>query len=275
MKISVITINYNNATGLRKTAASVLGQTYADFEYLIIDGGSTDGSREIAEELAPRLGYWCSETDGGIYNAMNKGVGHAKGDYLLFLNSGDTLSDAKVLESIARELDGTDIVYGNLLFRYPRPKKDFYRVYPDELTAGFFLKDSLPHPASFIRRKLLVDTPYNETYRIVADWEFFCRKIVIDNCSTRHVDLCVADFAVDGVSADHSKADAEKEFGINSLFAPKLRDALCAQGATEACGLTDEIIALGNTRKLRKRLRGLLKGLIRSVLYIDNALKRH
>lgn len=274
MKLSIITINFNNASGLRKTAASVLTQTFTDFEYLIIDGGSTDGSREVVEEMSSRLAYWCSEKDCGIYNAMNKGVSHAKGDYLLFLNSGDMLSDTKVLENMATALDGTDIVYGNLMFCYPRPQKDFYRIYPDELTAGFFFTDSLPHPASFIRRQLLVDMPYDESYKIVADWIFFTRSIVIDNRSTHHIDLRIADFTVDGASANHSQVDIERQRGIQSLFTPMICEAISVQSAAAACYITSELISLGRTRKLRKRLRNLLKTVINSALFIDNAFKR-
>ena len=108
-KLSIITINRNNAAGLRKTIESVVSQTYTDFEYIIIDGASTDGSVEVIKEyaeatlpcgegLGERL-YWVSEPDKGIYNAMNKGILKAQGEYLLFLNSGDWLVDKDVIKS--------------------------------------------------------------------------------------------------------------------------------------------------------------------------------
>ena len=89
MKLSVITINFNNRDGLRKTIESVVNQTYNDFEYIIIDGGSTDGSVDVIKEYADRIDYWVSEPDKGIYNAMNKGIDVAKGEYCIFMNSGD------------------------------------------------------------------------------------------------------------------------------------------------------------------------------------------
>ena len=92
MRLSIITINYNNREGLRKTIESVVNQTYRNFEYIIIDGGSTDGSVEVVKEYADRISYWVSEPDNGIYNAMNKGVLAANGKYIQFLNSGDTRS---------------------------------------------------------------------------------------------------------------------------------------------------------------------------------------
>ena len=89
MKLSIITINYNNREGLKKTINSVINQTFRDFEYILIDGGSEDGSKEIILQHEAQFSYWRSEKDHGIYNAMNKGILAAKGDYLLFLNSGD------------------------------------------------------------------------------------------------------------------------------------------------------------------------------------------
>ena len=98
MKLSIITINYNNLAGLQKTIESVVSQTFRDFEWIVIDGGSVDGSRELIERYANSFSYWVSEPDKGIYNAMNKGIVVAKGDYLLFLNSGDWLCDEMALE---------------------------------------------------------------------------------------------------------------------------------------------------------------------------------
>ena len=96
----IITINYNDAAGLKKTIDSVINQTYTEFEYIIIDGGSSDSSLQIIKENANQINYWVSETDKGIYNAMNKGIEAAKGEYLLFLNSGDYLLDSLVLKKV-------------------------------------------------------------------------------------------------------------------------------------------------------------------------------
>jgi acetyltransferase-like isoleucine patch superfamily enzyme len=126
MKLSIITINRNNAAGLRKTIESVVSQTYTDFEYIIIDGASTDDSVNIIKEyaeatlpcgegLGERL-YWVSEPDKGIYNAMNKGILKANGEYCLFLNSGDWLYDNDVLNDVFSISPTEDIVYGNDVF---------------------------------------------------------------------------------------------------------------------------------------------------------------
>ena len=116
-KISIISINYNNKEGLRKTVESVVNQTYKNFEYIVIDGGSTDDSTDILDEYHEKINYIVSEPDSGIYNAMNKGIKVAKGDYLLFLNSGDCLIDQFVIQKVITELnDKISIYYGNLIY---------------------------------------------------------------------------------------------------------------------------------------------------------------
>ena len=110
MKYSIITINYNNKDGLEKTILSVLGQTCHDYEYIIIDGGSTDGSVDVIKKYANRIDYWVSEPDSGRYPAMNKGINQAKGDYLNFMNSGDTFYSSTVLVDIAKMNYTEDII---------------------------------------------------------------------------------------------------------------------------------------------------------------------
>ena len=115
-QISIITINYNNASGLEKTIRSVVEQTYNEYEYIIIDGASSDKSKEVIQEYQRYIDFWCSEKDSGIYNAMNKGIQKASGEYLLFLNSGDVLNNSAVLADIHGFLSGEDIVYGRNSF---------------------------------------------------------------------------------------------------------------------------------------------------------------
>ena len=111
--ISIITINYNNASGLEKTIRSVVEQTYNEYEYIIIDGASLDKSKEVIQEYQRYIDFWCSEKDSGIYNAMNKGIQKASGEYLLFLNSGDVLHNSAVLAAIHGFLSVQDILYGD------------------------------------------------------------------------------------------------------------------------------------------------------------------
>ena len=115
MKLSIITINRNNAAGLRDTMQSVVSQTSRDFEYIVVDGASTDGSVEVIKELAPLFGdglKWLSEPDNGIFSAMNKGIRMAEGTYCLFLNSGDSLYNSQVVDEFVQFDCNEDIVSG-------------------------------------------------------------------------------------------------------------------------------------------------------------------
>jgi glycosyltransferase involved in cell wall biosynthesis len=137
--LSIITINYNNRPGLQKTFNSVLGQFYKDFEYIIIDGGSTDGSKELIEKNATAFSYWVSEKDQGIYNAMNKGIIKAKAKYLLFLNSGDFLVDEKSLESISLSSHDEDIICADI--KINEMGRHWIKKAPDSLSFDYFTKD--------------------------------------------------------------------------------------------------------------------------------------
>ena len=115
LKISVVTVCYNAAVSIEQTMLSVLGQSYPDIEYIVIDGGSTDGTVDIIKKYADRLAYWVSEPDKGIYDAMNKGIAAATGSYINFMNSGDSFYDNRVVEAVVPYLssDMKAVIYGN------------------------------------------------------------------------------------------------------------------------------------------------------------------
>lgn len=172
--IDIITINLNNKEGLEKTIESVINQTFFDkVNFIIIDGDSTDGSKEIIEKYADKLFYHISEKDKGIYNAMNKGIRASVSPYLLFLNSGDYLKENNVLEKVFPYLDGTDIVYGDEWKTNEYLKGNYKAKYPDKLDESFFRRTSLPHQSTFIKRELLIQHPYSEEYKVISDWKFF------------------------------------------------------------------------------------------------------
>lgn len=198
MKLSIITVNLNNAKGLQKTIESVITQTFTDYEYIIIDGGSIDGSKEIIEKYADKITYWVSEPDKGIYNGMNKGIKVAKGEYCLFLNSGDYLVNNIVLQKVNAHLLGQNIVYGNLKILGKEQK------YLPKLTLLNFVEGSIPHPATFIKKKLLYRIGmYNENYKIVSDWEFFIKSIIIKKSSYKHIDIVITNFDENGISSSY------------------------------------------------------------------------
>ena len=217
-KLSIITINYNNADGLKQTLHSVLEQTYQEYEYIIIDGGSNDESKQHILACQDRLGYWCSEKDKGIYNAMNKGILKATGEYILFLNSGDYLHDNKVLEKVIPNLSGEDIVYGDLLL-LDNGGKTKVRVYPDHLSLRYMLSDTIGHPASFIKRDLFSGSLYSENLKIVSDWEFFLKKIIKCQASYKHIALLVSVFDLTGISsANIELCQKEREIVLHNEF---------------------------------------------------------
>lgn len=201
MKLSIITINYNNRDGLRKTIESVVNQTWKDFEYIIIDGGSTDDSVEVIKEFADRIDYWVSEPDKGIYNAMNKGIGQAKGEYCLFLNSGDSLHRPHTLTEIAPLLNECDIISGSLNKLTSPP---VLMIPPHVVSLAYLYEGTLPHQSTFIRTNILQQLYYDEHYRMVSDWKFWVEALVLHGYTYKCINQVVSDFDMAGISSTHT-----------------------------------------------------------------------
>ncbi|CAG4999697.1 putative glycosyltransferase [Dyadobacter sp. CECT 9275] len=204
LQLSLITINLNNKEGLLQTIRSVLQQSFESFEYIIIDGGSTDGSLDIIRENSAFINYWTSEPDNGIYHAMNKGINVAKGKYCLFLNSGDWLSGPEILRRALADQSDADIISGDIYF-YDNVKQAIKWLVPspDQVTAKTLFLGTLPHQATFIKRSLF-DTIglYNEQLRITSDWLFFLEALFVFNCTYLHYTGVIAYFNMDGISCD-------------------------------------------------------------------------
>jgi len=200
-RLSIITINLNNVNGLKKTIDSVIEQDFDDYEYLIFDGGSTDGSKELILSYGQYLNYWRSNKDNGIFNAMNEGVAAAKGEYLLFLNSGDFLIERNVLSKAFKLNFEEDIVVGNCVISKDG-KKVFEVVPPDEISLSAFFRKTIPHQASFIKANLFKEAGcYSEEYSIHADYEFFLRALIVNNCGYRHINITITDYNLEGISS--------------------------------------------------------------------------
>ena len=201
-KLSIITVNLNNAEGLEKTIQSVISQTFTDYEYIIIDGGSIDGSKEIIEKHTDKITYWVSEPDKGIYNGMNKGIKAAKGEYCQFLNSGDYLVDENVIEQVVGFNAVEDIIYGDIY--YSNGVDDIRLIkYKKTISLSLFENGSLPHPSSMIRKTVFDKFGYyNEKNRVVSDYEFFLKVFIKQPQQFRYLNLCFSVFDLNGISND-------------------------------------------------------------------------
>ncbi|RJP46171.1 MAG: glycosyltransferase [Desulfobacteraceae bacterium] len=218
MILSIITINYNNASGLKKTMESVMAQTSKNFEYIVIDGGSTDHSLEIIKsftsiphgiytpktdkQLKPPITYWISEPDTGIYNAMNKGIRMAKGDYCQFLNSGDWLASPHVTIQMLENLPEKGILIGNMLKMMPGGKvlRDCGLGFAQPTFLTFY-RGTLNHSPAYIRRDLFTRYGfYDENLRIVSDWKWYLQAVGLNNEQVTYFDKDVTCFEMTGIS---------------------------------------------------------------------------
>ena len=198
-KLSIITICYNSCEDLRKTFDSVFSQTCKEFEYIVIDGGSTDGSADLIKANADKIDYWVSEPDKGIYNAMNKGVAHAHGEYCLFLNGGDTLYEKESIEKILPQLTGEKIVYARV------KKGDKISKYIPEMSFIELCYPGVCHQGFFINTELMRKIPYDESLKLVSDWKFLLEALIVNNVSYKGVDMVVCNFDMGGASTSNQE----------------------------------------------------------------------
>jgi glycosyltransferase involved in cell wall biosynthesis len=197
--LSIITINKNNAAGLEKTIQSVADQTFTDFEYIVIDGASNDGSVEIIIKLADKINYWKSESDTGIYNAMNSGIKKAHGEFCLFLNSGDFLVESETLANVFEEiskLKESDIYYGDCIM-----SDNSIIKYQPEIQINHLITGTISHQNSLIKRSLFYEHGlYNENLKISSDWEFFLLEYYKYHSKFIHITTNIAIFDNNGIS---------------------------------------------------------------------------
>lgn len=218
MKLSIVTVNFNNVQGFIETMNSILDQTFRDFEWIVIDGGSTDGFKELITTVPQgHLAYWCCEPDRGIYNAMNKGIIHSKGDYICFLNSGDIFYDSNVLDTVFHVEYESHVLYGDAIFTFNSDDgyKEVLRVYPDNITLSWLYHEAFNHQATFTRREVLEQFWFDENYRIMADRKIWL-QIMLARLSFKHISIPVVKYDHSGLSATNG------ELWINELIA--LRD---------------------------------------------------
>jgi glycosyltransferase involved in cell wall biosynthesis len=201
-RLSIITINFNNKAGLIKTSQSVFEQTFTNYEYILIDGGSTDGSVAHIELNRDKFSYCVSEPDKGIYNAMNKGILQAKGEYVQFLNSGDWLVNDSVLSTVFADLPACDMVYTNMIKVLPGGKlKTDKGLQGKEISFRSLYQFNINHSSVFIRRSLFSKYGmYDEQYKIISDWKFFLVVAGLNPATVIYKNVDVAYFDMTGIS---------------------------------------------------------------------------
>lgn len=232
MRLTVVTINRNNAVGLEKTMRSVASQTFKEFEYVVIDGASTDGSVEVIKKMETEFAHlkWVSEPDKGIYNAMNKGLRMASGDYIQILNSADCLASEDVMERMldALEKNGNpSILYGNMIKCFTDGRMLVDKGFAgEEITFMGLFTGTLNHDPTFIRRDLFDKYGYyDENLKIVSDWKWYLQAIILGGEKPQYVDMDVTLFDMTGISETNKELDkAERKAVLEQMFPPAILD---------------------------------------------------
>lgn len=235
MKLSIITINRNNADGLKRTMNSVIQQNSCSYEYIVVDGASTDGSVGVIEEFLPLFGNrikCVSESDAGIYNAMNKGIGMATGKYVQFLNSGDVLAGPDVVDTMLSALADNSypsIFYGNMIKVFPEGDTIQDKSFEGrEITFFDFYVGTLNHSSAFIRKDLFEKYGhYDESLKICSDWEWFMDAVVFGGEVPEYIDFDVTCFDMTGISENKSSKNLirmERRSVLEKRLAPAVLD---------------------------------------------------
>ena len=233
-KLSIITINFNNLEGLKKTAESVINQTWKDFEWIIIDGGSTDGSKEYIINLNDNLNhsgwnpiaYWCSEPDKGIYNAMNKGIAKASGEYLNFMNSGDCFYENGTLKKVLAYLilRDSDVYIGNTVNINNGIETRINDVSNGNLDMFHFMNSGIPHQAVFYRKSMFDKYGlFDEKLKIVSDWKHAIQMLYFGKATMRYIPYNICINQDGGISAG-SAASNERMDVMETLFHHSIRE---------------------------------------------------
>lgn len=212
MKVSIVTVNKNNGVGLQKTINSVHNQTYKDFEFIVIDGDSSDDSKDIIKANKDIITVSISEPDAGIYDAMNKSLSMCHGDYVIFMNSGDCFYDANTLQNVFSTNSMSDVIYGDVYFdELSFANKNIHSL------QDFYCRSPFCHQGVFTRTDLANTLKFDINYRIVADWIMFL-QLFVRGYSFQYVPIVVARCESGGISSDYTKNTEERLRFLSSLY---------------------------------------------------------
>jgi putative colanic acid biosynthesis glycosyltransferase len=236
-KVTIITVNYNMVEDLARTIASVSDQSYDGLEYIVVDGGSSDGSTALLESQAGGIARWVSEPDRGLYDAMNKGVRIASGDWVLFMNAGDTFHNRNVVADVfSRPADDADIIYGHMMRHYAG--QNVQRLVRSRPVSALPLSMPCSHQSLFARRTLLLQIPFADDLSIVADHDFLLRAQRV-GARFRQIDRIIGNFATGGTS-DRNRRESMRQLRHilqrHGLMTPVRRACLAVKLARALAG---------------------------------------
>lgn len=210
--ISVITVVYNGEDFLEKTICGILNQNYKNFEYIIIDGGSSDGTLDIIKKYEDKIDYWISEKDSGIYDAMNKGIDLSKGDWINFMNAGDTFYNSEVLKEIFSNQEiSADLIYGNAVL-IEKDGKFSNKIASTDLD-NLWKQAKFGHESLFVKSKILKENKFNLYYSVAADYDFIM-KCFHTGYKFKKYDLNVLLFTTPFFSREHWVKSTLETWGI-------------------------------------------------------------
>lgn len=220
VKVSIVTVCFNAIDVIEKTILSVIEQTFIGYEFIIVDGGSSDGTLDVIKRYENRISKWISEPDNGIYNAMNKGVLMASGEYIIFMNAGDTFynKEALVLAVSEIEISKADVIVGKSINKLGMQSA----LKESELSLFMIYKYGFCHQAAFIRRNLLIEHPYDEDYRIASDSKFFLEVLILFNATYQNIQTVICNYAPWGISSNRPLHDSELKQSVIQLFGERV-----------------------------------------------------
>ena len=210
-KLTIITINFNHKEGLQRTIDSIVNQTFTDYEWIVVDGGSTDGSKELIEQYEDHFAWWCSEPDKGVYNAMNKGISHATGEYINFMNSGDVFATSTILSEIFSKERKADLLYGKMMRGSINGEVSEQNLMKPNIKWWELCFHTFGHQSEFMKRELFSIKMYDESYKVAADADWNTYMVVNKRVSTEYIPLKISIIEEGGISSNVETLCKERE----------------------------------------------------------------
>ena len=201
-KLTIITINFNHKEGLKRTIDSIVNQTFIGYEWIVVDGGSTDGSKELIEQYKDHFAWWCSEPDKGVYNAMNKGISHATGEYINFMNAGDCFASPTILDEVFTKSHTADVLYGRMAVGTIEGEEYWLNMMKPRLRWFDFYDSTLNHQSTFTKREMFLKYGvFDESYKVYGDWRHFAQIIGVGKVTSEYIPLIISIYEGGGISA--------------------------------------------------------------------------